>query len=105
MNAPGNRIREHRSIFDTEFVSVSDVLAWNFKENQIAICYAVVWPSNNEVLEGWDSALSNHTIKSYVCQSMLKVLKIIILNFDMVWLEGLESQLCKTFLDWKLVEY
>ena len=37
-----------------------------------------------KVLENWDLGLSNHTIKSYVCWSMWKMLKIIFDIFDML---------------------
>ena len=45
----------------------------------------ISWIFNlKKVLESWDWELSNHIIKSYVCRSMLKMLKIIFDIFDML---------------------
>ena len=65
-----------------------------------------------KVLESWELDLSNHTIQCYVCQSMLKGLKVEITfdSFDIHsiglygW-KGLILSFPKLFADWKSVEY
>ena len=65
-----------------------------------------------KVSESWDLEPSNHTIKYYVCWSMLEVSKVEITfdtsNIDSIWWHGwkaLSLSFPKLFADWKLVEY
>ena len=64
------------------------------------------------VLESWDSGLSNHTIKWYICQSMSKVSKVQItfdtFNIHGIWWYGwkdLSLSILKLQPYWKLVKY
>ena len=63
-----------------------------------------------KVLKNWDLGLSNHTIKCYVCWSMLEVLMVKITfntsDIDSIWCwKALSLSFPKLFADWKLVEY
>ena len=62
-----------------------------------------------KVLESWHLGLSNHSIKYYVCQSMLEMSKVKITfdtsDIDSIWWYGWESpksQLFKTFCGFKI---
>ena len=61
---------------------VLHIFAYNFLDIQPIF-------NPQKVLESWDLELSNHTIKYYVCQSMLEVSKVEITfdtsDIDTIW--------------------
>ena len=71
--------------------------------------------SIRKTFESWDLGLFNHTINSYVCWRMLKMLKIIwpstsstCFDIHIIWWYGwkaLSLSFPKLFADWKLVKY
>ena len=64
---------------------VLHIFAYNFLNIQLIF-------NPQKVLESWDLGLSNHTIKYYVCWSMLEVSKVEITfdtsNIDSIWWHG-----------------
>ena len=73
----------------------------------------IQWIFNpKKVLESWDLALFNHTIKCYICQRMSKGSKVKItfgpFNIHNIWwygCKGISLSFPKLFSDWKSIEY
>ena len=93
-----------------EGVKSSSKWSWTF----LLITFLIFNQFSNpqKVLESWDLELSNHTIKCYVCWSMLEVSKVEITfdtsDKDSIWWYGwkaLSLSFPKLFPDWKSIEY